>query len=65
MASFTLDERGKAALQAAEEAFYASLASSYPEAASGDLCPGLAMQFEQVAQNVVIHWVASNVRTAA
>lgn len=52
------------AVTAALEAFWASIAQSYPEATSGDLDIGVDAHFDQIATATAGRWVQNNVRTS-
>ena len=43
------------------EAFWAFVASKYPEAKTGDLDPGVVSLFEEIARKSVGAWVTNNV----
>ena len=48
----------------AEQAFWAAVAESFPEAKSGDLDPMTAVRFSKAAKDAVREWVAWNVTGA-
>ena len=47
-------------LEAAEAAFWDTVAKSYPEAESGDLAPDAAINFAAAAEDAIVEWVATN-----
>lgn len=49
-----------AAVDDAMEAFWASVANSFPEAKTGDLDPGVDTHFSAAADKAVKAWVNSN-----
>jgi hypothetical protein len=49
------------AVEKAQEAFFASLASSYPEATTGDLSPDYTGDFALACEEVAGAWVELNV----
>lgn len=48
------------ALQAAEDAFWASIAATYPEAKSGDLSPYQSIRLIGVMRETLIEWLEFN-----
>ncbi|HSX23251.1 MAG TPA: hypothetical protein VLE97_10810 [Gaiellaceae bacterium] len=49
------------AVDDAMDAFWASIAASYPQATSGDISPGTLVPFKRAAQAAVEEWVWANV----
>lgn len=43
------------------DAFWASIAASYPQATTGDISPGALIPFKRTAQAAVEEWVWANV----
>jgi len=56
-----MDERIRLAVDKAEQAFWASIAESFPEAQSGDLPPDAVGLLMQSMTDVVKFWVHFNV----
>jgi hypothetical protein len=57
----SLEERIVAATENAEEAFWAVVAGSFPEAETGDLDPLEVMRLEEHLTRAVREWVEANV----
>jgi hypothetical protein len=55
------DERIMSATRKAEEAFWEAVAKEFPEATSGDLDPGAAVNLTQAMERAVRTWVDYNV----
>lgn len=55
------DARHETALREAEDAFWASIAGSYPEATSGDFPPDAQASFSDAMAAAVDTWLAANV----
>lgn len=48
------------AAESARDAFWASVARSFPEITTGDMDPWKASQFETLTEEIVRSWVESN-----
>lgn len=60
MSNQDTEKRMKKAIQEAEQAFWLSVAQSYPEAKSGDLDPGMFI-LENKMKEAVEAWVDVNI----
>lgn len=60
MSNNRIHERLSKALETAKDAFWGSIAASFPEVRSGDLCPGDALAFDQACEKVAQAWLTAN-----
>ena len=55
-----LKERIEKTASAAEDAFWETVASRFPEIKTGDLCPMTSMQFSDKCEKVIRAWIEAN-----
>lgn len=55
-----VDKRFEEAFQAAEEAFWNTVTSAYPEIESGDLSPEMTIGLEHRMKDTMAYWLCAN-----